>query len=77
MPETDWDKAGGVSCQNCGQETLRLLPLPDGRRGCPSCAYKLALQSAEREGEQQQWRRAKRLLREGVLSLRDLRESRI
>ena len=36
MDNEDWDKAGGIICPACGQETVRLVG-----RLCPQCSKKL------------------------------------
>lgn len=76
MDAEEWERARGASCPRCQREVYQLLL---GKRGllCPLC---LALETdadLEKQAEKQMQRRATRLLREGRLSLRDLREGRI
>lgn len=36
--QENWEASAGVACPLCRQETLQLVPLPNGRRACRTCA---------------------------------------
>jgi len=46
MNESDWEKAKGVLCDWCGQETMRLIPFKD-MKICPSCLKRINSNDAE------------------------------
>ena len=72
-PDTgkDWEKAAGVICPSCGEETLRLI-----EDKCPQCHRAIIAGRETRMEDQAERRHVKRLLQEGKISLRDLREGR-
>jgi hypothetical protein len=40
MAGSIWDASTGVPCPQCNQETYRLFPLSEDKKGCRSCYYK-------------------------------------
>jgi NMD protein affecting ribosome stability and mRNA decay len=69
LAEEEWERAKGVPCPRCNNETLRLI---DGV--CPQCAREIT-EKWEKEREERTLRnhyRAK--MREGTIDLRRMRE---
>lgn len=72
MSIKEWNGAGGVLCPECGEETLRII---DGT--CVQC-YNRKVAERERKLEDKRERRYyKDALREGTISLRQMREGRL
>ena len=72
LTKVDWNKAGGVVCPNCGQETLRIV---DGV--CLQC-YRDGV--AEREGvreDEAERHYYKEQLKKGTISLAQMKEGRL
>lgn len=68
----EWNRAGGVICPECGEETLRIL-----YGTCLQC-YNEKVSESERKLEDRSERRYfRRKLNEGTISLRQLREGRL
>lgn len=66
-----WDKAAGLNCPNCGNETLRIF---DGL--CFQCYQVKVLENEKRVEDKSMRRLYSRRLREGTMSLREMRENR-
>jgi len=67
-----WDAAGGVFCQHCGQETVRMF---DGL--CPNCHYDAIAKREDKHEQRAERRYYQRKLSEGTISLAQLREGRL
>jgi len=70
--EEDWDKTAGVICPDCKQETVRLI---DGM--CPQCHNEKVAEREGKEEEKSERRYYGRRLREGTISLAQMREGRL
>lgn len=69
---SQWDDAAGVLCPECGQETLRLI---DGK--CPSCYQAMVVKEVEKAEDKSMRRIYSRKMREGTISLKEMREGRL
>jgi len=45
----EWENARGVSCAVCGNDTLRLVALPNGAIGCSGCLRRARQKVAKAE----------------------------
>jgi len=68
----DWESSGGIYCRSCGAEVVRLV---EGR--CPQCHHAMTALREEKVANRVERRYLARRLREGDLSLQDLREGRL
>ena len=68
----DWEKAEGCLCTGCGQETMRIVD-----QLCPSCWQEKRSKDEERGAKKAEKRYYMKGLREGTISLADLREGRL
>ncbi len=71
LADEEWEKTAGSLCPSCGEETLRLI---EGK--CSQCHRAIIVGRETRMEDQAERRHARRLLQQGVISLRDLREGR-
>lgn len=72
MNETDWIVSGGLYCPKCGSNMVRMI---NGQ--CLQC-YKATVMEREKKAEDRSMRRFYyRRLREGTISLREMRENRL
>jgi len=69
MTDEQWDKAGGVTCNGCGRETLRLI---DGL--CPECSGVVRTEAEEQIEKKAMRRYYMDKLRNGTLNLSRMRE---
>jgi hypothetical protein len=69
LTQTDWDRARGVLCPRCNNETLRLI-----NGVCPQCAREMSDEWARGQEDKtlRNYYRAK--LRDGTLDLHRMRE---
>lgn len=65
----DWERAGGVVCPRCSKETVRLI---GGL--CPRCWLEKESKRIEKQEDKTMRRHYKRRLREGTISLPEMRE---
>lgn len=72
MDQTEWDKASGIICSNCEQETLRII---DGV--CLQCYRAKVAEEEERLGRKRERRYYAEQLRRGTISLAQMREGRL
>ena len=72
LTKTDWDKAGGLVCPECGRETVRMI---DGL--CPECHKKKAAEEEEKLGRKREKRYLVNLFNRGKITLRQMREGRL
>ena len=67
----DWEKAAGPPCPLCAQETLRFM-----NGVCPACHRAMMARREAKLEDNAERRHVKYLLREGLVSLQDLRAGR-
>jgi len=72
LTRDDFDKATGVICPTCKQETMRII---DGR--CPRCNDLIKKEEAERMEAKSMRRYYRRALNEGTISLQQMKENRL
>lgn len=65
----DWKNAGGASCPECGQETVRFL---NGL--CPTCARRVEEESEEQMEDRAMRNYYKDKLKRGTISLSQMRQ---
>lgn len=70
--EEDWQTAQGERCSECGREVFRVI---DGL--CVRCGDDKALLSVEEQEDRAMRRYYARELRQGTISLREMREGRL
>ena len=70
--QEDWEKAGGVHCSECQQETARLV---DGL--CPQCWGDMEAERAKKAEDRAERRYYQDQLRKGTISLAQMREGRL
>lgn len=70
--QNDWDRAGGLFCPQCNQETVRLI-----NGVCPTCAKVNSEKASENIEEKSTRNYIKYRLREGTLSLPALRSGQL
>lgn len=68
----DWERAGGIYCSECHQETVRLL---DGL--CPQCHWDMESKQAEEAEDKAERCYYKDQLRKGTISLAQMKEGRL
>ena len=67
----DWEKAQPPSCPECGEEAFQII-----NNRCRHCHLAMLARREERMEDLAERRRVKYLLREGAVSLQDLRAGR-
>lgn len=67
----DWEKAQGIPCPVCGEETLQVI---QGR--CRQCHRAMVAESEARLEDRVERRHVKSLFQRGLVSTRDLRAGR-
>lgn len=72
ITQVDWDISKGKPCSVCGRLSFRL---PDGM--CMECYGNIQVEAAEQAGEKSERRYFKRLVRQGTISISELRDGRV
>jgi len=72
MNQDDWDQTNGIICPNCGQEALRMI---DGI--CLQCYRNKVAEREKRKEDKAERRYYKEQLRNGTISLAQMREGRL
>ena len=67
----EWDAAQGPPCPLCGRETLRFI-----NGACPTCHRAMVARREARMEDNAERRHVKHLLREGTVTLQDLKAGR-
>ena len=70
--EDDWEKSGGLFCPSCGNEVVRII---EGR--CPQCHQAMIAIREAQAADRAERRYVVQRLREGTLSLHDLKRGRL